>query len=79
MDRDFQRAKEDVRFHTTILSDWLRGRDPTISVEFFQSLWGPTGGLYSLTPAANNHPVPTLSILLSCTNPVPVPGGGEHF
>ena len=77
--RDWQRTQEDVRMHATILSDWLRGRDPVISIAFFQDLWGPSGGLYTLIPPALPAGRPSMQIRLSCTVPIAVPLGGEHF
>ena len=60
--RDWQRTQEDIRLHTSMLSDWLRGRDPCISVEQFQALWGPSGGLYSLIPPVLPLGRPTLQV-----------------
>ena len=77
--RDWQRTQEDIRLHTSMLSDWLRGRDPCISVEQFQALWGPSGGLYSLIPPVLPLGRPTLQIRFSCTIPVRIPTGGEHW
>lgn len=79
MQSDFQRTKENIRLHATILSSWLRGRDTNMSLDHFQSLWGPSGGLYILVPSTIGDQHPTLQIRLSCVIPVPVPRGGENF
>ena len=78
MSRDYHRTVEDIRMHASILSDWLRGRDPCISLDHFKTLWGPPGGLYLLDDSDDNNPLPIFRILLSCTTPIPVPRGGEN-
>lgn len=78
MSRDFLRTHEDIRLHAGVLSDWLRGRDSAISLDHFQSLWGPPGVNYILLPSAIPNQPPSLQILLSCTHPIPVPQGGEN-
>ncbi len=76
--QDWHRTQEDVRRHSSILSDWFRGRDTCLSIQEFQSLWGPSGGVYLFVASPLSPDRPSLKINLTCTHPIRVPLGGEH-
>lgn len=71
MRRDWLMVVTDIRQESDVLSDWLRGRQPSLSLAEFGSRWCHGGVL--CRPAAEDAAVP--DILWSAAHPVPLPQG----
>jgi hypothetical protein len=69
MRRDWLLVVTDIRQQSDVLSDWLRGRQPSLSRDEFRSRWCHNSLLCRLADAEAAQP----DILWSATHPVPLP------
>lgn len=66
---DWRLATVSIRLSADVLSDWLRGRDPTLSRQDFSARWCHRGVLCTV----DDHPDTQPLIRWSAQHPVPLP------
>jgi hypothetical protein len=65
MERDRLRVQGDIRQRSGACTQWFRGRDPSLSEEEFEGIWGPAGVFYTLDGGFSSR--------LTATGPAPPP------
>ena len=70
---DWVKCNDDVRQISGVCSSWLRGRDPSMTLEAFQHLWCHNDTLASIhTVQAGTEERLELKVHLSASSPVPL-------
>ena len=70
--QDWIRCSEDVKQVSGVCSEWLRGRDPCMTLEAFQSRWCCNGALASVTTVLDSYGRQRLELQLKLSASCPV-------